>query len=52
MTTGGWIILAISVGTVCSLFVWCMAKVIRTPEDADSMHGILDETPDHGEKQD
>ncbi|WOO39786.1 hypothetical protein [Rubellicoccus peritrichatus] len=44
--------MAISVGMVCSLFVWCMAKVMCAPEDADHMHGILDDTPDHDEKQD
>ena len=50
MTFGGWIIMLISVGIVCSLFFWCMAKVLRTPEDADHMHGILDETPDHDDE--
>ena len=46
MTTSGWIIMLISVGTVSGLFAWCIAKVLRTPGEAEKMHGFEVETPD------
>ena len=47
MTTGGWIIMAISVGTVTALFLWSITKVLRTPPDeSEKMHGFEFETPD------
>ncbi len=52
MTPGGWIIMALSVGTVVSLFIWCMAKVLTTPEETEHMHGFSEETPDSRDDRD
>ncbi len=46
MTVGGWISMCISVGAVVSLFVWCIVKVIRTPNETGKVHGFEFETPD------
>lgn len=46
MTTGGWIIMLISVSTVTLLFVWCIIKVLRSPGEETKMHGFEFETPD------
>jgi len=47
MTPEGWIIMFISVGTVTTLFVWSISKVLRTPVDhSEKMHGFEMETPD------
>lgn len=49
MTIGGWIILVLSVGTVISLFCWCLHKVLTTPVEAEHMHGFEIQTPDEKE---
>ena len=46
MTTGGWIILIISVGMVTALFAWCIYKVFTAPVETEHMHGMKFETPD------
>ena len=47
MTTGGIIIMALSVGVVTLLFAWCLYKVFSAPENTSSkMHGFEQETPD------
>jgi len=47
MTTGGWMIMIISVGTVCGLFAWCMWKVFSTPGESEHMRGFgAEKTPD------
>ncbi len=46
MTEGGWIIMILSVGSVSTLFVWCVIKVLTTPEDDEKLHGFEIETPD------
>jgi len=46
MTFWGWVIMLVSVGSVCMLFVWCMYKVLSTPEETDHLHGFSEETPD------
>jgi hypothetical protein len=33
MTSGGWIILIMSIGTVSILFFWCIFKVLSTPKE-------------------
>jgi hypothetical protein len=41
MTAGGWIVLILSVGSVSSLFLWCLYRVIfRAPPER--LHGIDD----------
>ena len=46
MTTGGWIIMLISVGGVVALLTWCVYKGITTPGEASKLHGFEAETPD------
>jgi len=46
MTPGGWITMILSVGSVVSLFVWCIVKVATSPKEPDAMHGFEFETPD------
>jgi hypothetical protein len=46
MTAGGWISLLLSVGSVTALFIWCVWKVVTTPEESKEMHGFEFETPD------
>lgn len=45
MTTGGWIIMILSVGFVSGLFGWSLFKVMKEP-DMDSIHSTMDEPPD------
>lgn len=50
MTTGGWIILTLSVGSVTILFAWCIWKVLQNPEaDEKHLHGFERPTPDEKE---
>jgi putative flippase GtrA len=46
MTAMGWLIMFISVGTVTTLLVWCIYKVLTTPEETEHIHGFEQETPD------
>lgn len=41
MTTGGWIIMLVSVGTVTTLFSWCLYKVLRASSETAQV-GKLD----------
>jgi hypothetical protein len=38
MTLGGWINMALSVGFVTTLFVWCIWKVIAAPGPEPHVH--------------
>ena len=44
METGGWILMILSVGTVVSLFIWCLCQVLfRSSADTpEHLHGGLD----------
>jgi hypothetical protein len=44
MTAAGWIIMALSVGSVTSLFVWCLTRVLFGPKAPrpDQLHSALD----------
>lgn len=44
METGGWVMMFLSVGTVVSLFTWCLWKVLfRSANDTrEHLHGGLD----------
>ena len=33
MTPGGWIVMILSVGSVTAVFLWCIWKVLKTPEE-------------------
>jgi len=46
MTPGGWIVMILSVGSVATLFLWCIMKVLKTPEESEKIHGFSFETPD------
>lgn len=46
MTVAGWIIMLVSIGTVSSLFFWCLYEVLKTPGEAERLHGFEIETPD------
>lgn len=46
MTFGGWFMLITSVGSVVTLFVWCLYKVITIPEETDHIHGFNETRPD------
>ncbi len=47
MTTGGWIVMTLSVGGMTVLLGWCIYKVIATPGSTERLHSQADiETPD------
>ena len=46
MTLGGIIIMTLSVGSVASLFVWCIWKVLTTEGEDEKVHGFEFDTPD------
>lgn len=46
MTTAGWLIMILSVGSVSALLVWCIVKVLRTPQETERIHGFEQEPPD------
>ncbi len=37
MTTGGWVIMLLSVGFVTGLLAWCITKVVTTPGSTDHL---------------
>jgi hypothetical protein len=51
MTFGGWIVLIISVGSVTSLFIWCLYKVLSTPHETKKIHGFDFHTPDEPDRK-
>ncbi len=46
MTVYGWLIMALSVGSVSCLLAWCVFKVFTVPEESEHVHGFEQETPD------
>lgn len=46
MTTSGFIVMLISVGTVTVLFGWCIWKVLTTPNESEHLHAVDLHTPD------
>ena len=47
MTLAGWIIMALAVGGMTSLLLWCIYKVLSTPGSSEHIHSQADiETPD------
>jgi len=46
MTPGGWFVMLVSVGSVTALFIWCIWKVVTTPDESEKLHGFSFETPD------
>jgi len=37
MTTAGWIMMAVSLGIVWSLAIWCYRKVLSTPQQKEEV---------------
>jgi hypothetical protein len=46
MTSSGWIIMILSVGSVTTLLTWCVYKVLTIPEETEHVHGFEQEPPD------
>jgi len=46
MTTTGLLVMLFSVGTVVSLFSWCIFKVLTTPREVEHLHTVELHTPD------
>jgi hypothetical protein len=46
MTAWGWLVMLASVGGTTAWLVWCLWKVVRTPGEAERLHGIHDEPPE------
>jgi hypothetical protein len=46
MTLGGWIVMLLSVISVTVVFLWCLWKVLTTPDESEKLHGFSFETPD------
>jgi hypothetical protein len=46
MTVGGWIVMLVSVISVTVVFIWCLWKVLTTPDESEKLHGFSVETPD------
>lgn len=46
MTAAGWLIMILSVGSVCALLAWCIYKVLTTPQETERIHGFEQEPPD------
>jgi len=51
MTTLGWLIMLISVGSVTALLAWCIYKVLTIPEETEHIHGFEQETPDSKDRE-
>lgn len=49
MTTAGFLVMLFSVGTVTTLFSWCVWKVLSTPHETEKVHGVEFQTPDIAE---
>lgn len=47
MNLGGWIIMGLSTGGVTILFLWCIYKILSTPEESEHLHGFEGDTGDH-----
>ncbi|MCA1962586.1 MAG: hypothetical protein LDL31_01420 [Prosthecobacter sp.] len=46
MTPAGLLVMLFSVGTVTSLFSWCIYKVLTSPGESDKLHAVELHTPD------
>lgn len=47
LTAGGWIMMLASVGGMTAFLIWCVYKVVSTPEATEHVHSQADiEPPD------
>ena len=42
MTTGGWIVMLVSVGGMTGLLTWCVARVMSEPAATQKLHSQAD----------
>lgn len=42
MTLGGWITMLLSVGSVTTLFAWCIYRILKAPAASGQLHGLED----------
>ncbi|MCC7203698.1 MAG: hypothetical protein IT441_01345 [Phycisphaeraceae bacterium] len=50
LSTGGWLVMLISVGFVSALLVWCMRKVLTKPGEVEKIHSQTDIDPHDADK--
>lgn len=50
MTTGGWIIMVLSVGFMTGLLGWSIWKVLSTPGEVEHLHSHADIDPGDAER--
>ena len=51
MTVAGWITMAVVVGSMTALLVWCSWKVVSTPDSSEHIHPPIElDTPDMHEE--
>jgi hypothetical protein len=46
MNLSGWLVMLFSIGSVVSLFIWCIYKVLTIPKETEHVHGFEQEPPD------
>ena len=46
MNLSGWLVMLFSIGSVVSLFTWCIYKVLTIPKETEHVHGFEQEPPD------
>lgn len=46
MNLSGWLVMLLSIGSVVSLFIWCIYKVLTIPQETEHVHGFEQEPPD------
>lgn len=51
MTLSGLLVMLLSVSTVTSLFIWCVFKVLTTPQETEKVHAVELHTPDMNEPE-
>jgi hypothetical protein len=49
MTTGGWITMIVSVGSVTVFFIWTLYRVFTAAPPDNDLHSIREEPPDVNE---
>ena len=45
MSIAGWIIMLVSVFGMTAFFIWCLWRVLSTPEAVEYVHGTTDIDP-------
>ncbi|OYV47859.1 MAG: hypothetical protein B7X06_02485 [Verrucomicrobia bacterium 21-51-4] len=50
MSSAGWCVMVLSVGSATCFFIWCIYKVCTIPNETEKLHGFDPETPDAKER--